>query len=113
MMPITHPFGFAQGRLFDPAWTSLREVHALLRMTMVGWLLWEPRRHKARCPCLLPVLGGRGFSSSLRRDCQRKNERPRLVGWSHDRSLRVDVAVMSELPGVRKIWCLRQVCRLV
>ena len=27
------PFGFAQGRLFDFAWTSLREVHAALRMT--------------------------------------------------------------------------------
>src|SRR6202521_4276034 len=32
------PFGFAQGRLFDSAWTSLREVHAPLRMTTLGWL---------------------------------------------------------------------------
>ena len=29
------PFGFAQGRLFDSAWTLLREVHAPLRMTSV------------------------------------------------------------------------------
>src|SRR6266481_430794 len=88
------PFGFAQGRLFDSAWTSLREVHAALRMTMVGWLLWEPRRDKARCPCLLPVLVVRRWFSSLRRDCQRKNERPRLARWSHYRAPRIDVAVM-------------------
>src|ERR1700687_526681 len=76
-------------------------------------LLWEPRRHKARCPRLLPVLDGRRYISPLRRDRQRKRERPRLGGWSHYRPFRVDVAVVSEIPRLRKIWCLRQVCRLV
>jgi len=32
------PFGFAQGRLFDSAGSSLREVPAPLKMTRLNWV---------------------------------------------------------------------------
>src|SRR4030081_3007632 len=63
--------------------------------------LCEPSRHKASCPRLLPVLVGRRYISSLRRDCQRKSERSRLLGCPLYRPHTVDVAVMSEVPRLR------------
>src|SRR5216684_3508105 len=70
--------------------------------------LCKPRGHKASGPRLLPDRRGTGFGRSLRRHRQRNGE-----GRNPEPPIAVDIAVMSELPQLRKIRRLPQVCRLV
>ena len=59
---VQDPFGFAQGRLFDSAGPSLREVPAPLKMTTwIGWLMsgnWELPSPPAICLYVIPCMDG-------------------------------------------------------
>jgi len=50
------PFGFAQGRLFDSAGTSLREVSAPLKMTGPMYLAYVERAIAKECTVSLNTL---------------------------------------------------------
>src|SRR5258708_29796879 len=68
---------------------------------------YEPRRHKTRRPCLLPIPDRRGWFGSLRGHHRGESEWARFVWRPDNWAVGVDVAVVSEVPRLGKIWGLR------
>src|SRR5258708_12609148 len=77
-------------------------------------VLREPRGDEASRPGLLPVqCPGRIYRAGAGYDQRWGEERPGLSGRTDYRPCALNVAMMSEIPGIRKDWALKQVRRLI